>query len=168
MEIVIEPKMAFGTGHHNTTWLMIRELFSISVDNKAVLDMGCGTGILAIIAEKLGARSIKAIDNDEWAYKNAIENIETNKCSRIEVALGDASLLSNYKFDIILANINLNILLNDLGIYKSSLNSNGIILMSGILKNDVESIANKAHQEGFNIIFTKEKGEWVLILAQKK
>lgn len=168
MELVIEPKMAFGTGHHQTTWLMARELFEINITGKTVLDMGCGTGILAIIAEKLGAASLLAIDNDEWAYQNAIENAETNNCSHINVELGDAKLLKGKKFDVILANINLNILLADMEIYSKSLIQGGTILFSGILTTDIETLKNKIEQTG--LIYTKHKtrNDWAMVVCVKK
>lgn len=168
MELVIEPKMAFGTGHHQTTWLMARELFEINITGKTVLDMGCGTGILAIIAEKLGAASLLAIDNDEWAYQNAIENAETNNCSRIKVELGDAKLLKGKEFDVILANINLNILLADMEIYSKSLIQGGTILFSGILTTDIETLKNKIEQTG--LIYTKHKtrNDWAMVVCVKK
>jgi ribosomal protein L11 methyltransferase len=168
MELIIEPKMAFGTGHHQTTWLMARELFETNITGKTVLDMGCGTGILAIIAEKLGAANLLAIDNDEWAYRNAIENAEINSCSRIKVELGDAHLLKGKEFDVILANINLNILLADMETYSKSLNPGGTILFSGILSTDIETLKNKIEQTG--LIYTKHKtrNDWAMVGCVKK
>ncbi len=163
MEITIEPKMAFGTGHHQTTWLMIKELFTLDLKNKTVLDMGCGTGILAIVAEKLGASRITAIDIDTWAFENTIENIQANGCIRIEPFLGSSSLLVNQFFDVILANINLNILLNDIPIYTKSLTSKGILLLSGILLDDIPQIKEVAKKSGL-ILFSKSiKDNWVAL-----
>lgn len=168
MELTIEPKMAFGTGHHQTTWLMARELFETNITGKTVLDMGCGTGILAIIAEKLGAANLLAIDNDEWAYRNAIENAEINGCSHIKVELGDAHLLKGKEFDVILANINLNILLADMETYSKSLKTGGTILFSGILTTDIETIKDKIEQTG--LIYTKHKtrNDWAMVGCTKK
>lgn len=168
MELIIEPKMAFGTGHHQTTWLMARELFDTDLKGKTVLDMGCGTGILAIIAENLGASQLLAIDNDEWAYRNAIENAEINKCSHIRVELGDAHLLKGKEFDIILANINLNILLADMETYSKSLKPGGTILFSGILTTDIETLKNKIERTG--LIYTKHKtrNDWAMVGCVKE
>lgn len=167
VEIVIEPKMAFGTGHHETTWLMLKQLFSINLSNKNVLDMGCGTGILAICAEKLGAKSITAIDNDTWAYQNTKENVKANACSRISTTLGDATLLGAETFDIVLANINLNILLADMKQYVKCVANNGILIMSGILKQDVKTLIAEAQNNGLLISETNYKNNWALVIAKK-
>jgi ribosomal protein L11 methyltransferase len=167
LEITIEPKMAFGTGHHQTTWLMIRELFNTYLKDKTVLDMGCGTGILAIVAEKLGASSITAIDNDKWANENTLENIKVNGCSKIKALHGDASILGNEMFDIILANINLNILIKDIHIYSSSLNNGGLLVMSGILVSDIDTISLAAISNGLSILDTRYKNDWAMVLSKK-
>jgi len=167
VEIVIEPKMAFGTGHHETTWLMLKQLFSINLSNKNVLDMGCGTGILAIGAEKLGANSITAIDNDTWAYQNTKENVKANACSRISATLGDATVLGAETFDIILANINLNILLADMKQYVKCLASNGILIMSGILQQDVKMLEAEVLNNGLLIAETSYKNDWAAVIANK-
>lgn len=165
LEIVIEPKMAFGTGHHQTTWLMIREIFNIDMQQKSVLDMGCGTGILAIVAEKRGASRVTAIDNDNWAYENSNENVVANNCSRIRTLLGDASALGSEKYDIILANINLNILISDLSTYKANLNPKGLLIMSGILISDIPTISKTAQQHGLTVDLTRNKNDWALVLT---
>ena len=121
-DIIIEPKMSFGTGHHETTHMMIQHLLETNVEGLKALDMGCGTAILAILAEMKGAKPIDAIDIDNWCFLNAIENTERNNCSQISVFEGDASLLSNKKYDLIIANINRNILLNDMQTYVDCLN----------------------------------------------
>lgn len=166
LEIVIEPKMAFGTGHHQTTWLMIREMFNIDLMGKTILDMGCGTGILAIVAEKLGASRVTAIDNDSWAYENSIENVSANRCSRIKIVLGDASSLKDENYDVILANINLNILLNDLPTYRKHMNTKGYLLMSGILTSDIQTISEAAKENGLYVLATKSKNDWAFVLTQ--
>ncbi|MFM7022674.1 MAG: 50S ribosomal protein L11 methyltransferase [Flavobacteriales bacterium] len=153
VEIIIEPKMSFGTGHHQTTMLMMEEMKSIDWHDKRVLDMGSGTGILAILAEKLGARDIVAIDNDEWAYENCIENVERNGCSKITTVLGDAAKIDDKGFDVILANINRNILLADLPAYTKALDSGGVLLMSGFLEQDVEILKQKIGAVG--LVFVK-------------
>ncbi|NQV77500.1 MAG: 50S ribosomal protein L11 methyltransferase, partial [Lutibacter sp.] len=127
-DIVIEPKMSFGTGHHETTHMMVQHLLQLDLTNKKTLDMGCGTGILAIFAEMKGAQPIDAIDIDNWCYVNSLENVERNNCKHISVYEGDASLLMNKKYDVIIANINRNILLNDMASYMNCLNDDGIIL----------------------------------------
>lgn len=130
-DIVIEPKMSFGTGHHETTHMMIQHLLETDVTNMKTLDMGCGTAILAILAEMKGAKPIDAIDIDNWCYLNSIENAERNNCHEISVYEGDASLLKDKTYDLIIANINRNILLNDMQQYVDCLNKNGILLLSG-------------------------------------
>ncbi|MBN1650465.1 MAG: 50S ribosomal protein L11 methyltransferase, partial [Bacteroidales bacterium] len=139
-EILIEPQMSFGTAHHETTANMIKLLLKEDVKDKAVLDMGCGTGVLAILAQKKGANPICAIDNDEWAYRNSIDNVTKNKASGIEVLLGDASLLKNKTFDFIFANINKNILLADMEKYTQCLKKNGHLFMSGFYQYDLSDI----------------------------
>ncbi|MHC1778527.1 MAG: 50S ribosomal protein L11 methyltransferase [Lentimicrobium sp.] len=160
-EIVIEPKMSFGTAHHETTALMIEYLVETQVKGLSVLDMGCGTGILAILAVMRGADKVTAIDNDEWAYRNSLENIERNKTPGIDVYLGDAALLNNKKFDFIIANINRNILLNDMNDYCNSLNSGGTLLMSGFYKQDLSAITNAAESFGLKYQDHKERNNWV-------
>ena len=159
--------MAFGTGHHETTWLVANELFNINLKDKKVLDMGCGTGILAIVAEKLGAQFVTAIDNDTWAYKNAKENIVANSCDKIEVILGDASTLENNTYDIILANINLNILMADMKTYVKHLEHNGLLVMSGILTSDVEMLKSSATNHGLTFIESKSRNKWALVTTKK-
>jgi len=166
-EIVIEPKMSFGTGHHETTYLMVKSMLNIEFTGMDVLDMGCGTGILAILASLKGAKNITAIDIDEWAYQNSIENIEKNKCSNISVFQGDAELIKNKSFDIILANINRNILLNDLVYYSNSLKDNGLLLLSGIYETDLEKIKEEAQKQ--NLVFKSfdSKNNWVAASFRK-
>ena len=121
-DIVIEPKMSFGTGHHETTHMMVQHLLKLDLENKKVLDMGCGTGILAIFAEMKGAKPLDAIDIDNWCYENSLENVARNNCENISVYEGDASLLTGKKYDVIIANINRNILLIDMKVYTNCLN----------------------------------------------
>lgn len=167
-EILIDPKMSFGTGHHQTTRLMIGALLDHQVDGLNVLDMGCGTGVLAILAEMRGAQSIVAIDNDEWAYHNALENIANNKCKRIKAYLGDAALLKDTSFDIILANINLNILLADMGAYVKSLKPGGLIFMSGILLDDVETLKIAAIEAGLTFNAVDHIDSWAMVTFKKQ
>jgi ribosomal protein L11 methyltransferase len=164
-EIVIEPKMSFGTAHHETTSLMIEFLLEEELHNKSVLDMGAGTGILAILSHLRGAAPITAIDNDEWAYLNNIENNARNHAETIQVKLGDASLLNEHeKYDVIIANINRNILLKDLPIYVNVLNKNGHIFLSGFyMGDDLEMITAKCQALGLSLVAGKEKNNWCAV-----
>ncbi|MFD1314119.1 50S ribosomal protein L11 methyltransferase [Namhaeicola litoreus] len=160
-DIVIEPKMSFGTGHHETTHMMIEQLLSLDLKEKDVLDMGSGTGILAIFAEMKGAKHTDAIDIDEWCYENALENIERNQCSHIDVYKGDVGLLKDQRYDLIIANINRNILLNDLAAYHGCLKNGGILLLSGFYVEDVTALRAAAENLGMKYDGKLEKNNWV-------
>ena len=160
-EIIIEPKMSFGTGHHETTHMMLQHILDIDFNNLSVLDMGCGTGILAILAEKRGAKTIDAIDIDNWCYLNSIENIERNNCTNITVFQGDANLLKTKKFDVIIANINRNILLQDIPTYVKCLTANGLLLLSGFYLKDLEMISQKCTTFGLKFEKKFKKNNWV-------
>jgi ribosomal protein L11 methyltransferase len=163
-EIIIEPKMSFGTAHHETTALMIEYLLDEPLEGLSVLDMGSGTGVLAILAAMRGATGVTAIDNDEWAYRNAIENVEKNKTGCVDVYLGDAGLLENGKmFDFIIANINRNILLNDIETYCKSLRKGGTLLMSGFYAEDIDAISLAAAASGLEYQGHKERNNWVAV-----
>jgi len=162
-DIVIEPKMSFGTGHHETTHMMVQHLLALDVAGKKVLDMGCGTGILAIFAEIKGAQSIDAIDIDNWCYQNSLENVERNNCKHISVFEGDASLLKDKKYEVIIANINRNILLNDMHNYTSCLNENGVILLSGFYKEDIPTIDAEVIKYGLKVDKQIERNNWVAL-----
>lgn len=166
-EIVIEPKMSFGTGHHETTYMMIQHLLETDVSNKKTLDMGCGTAILAILAEMKGAKPIDAIDIDNWCYLNSIENAERNNCKQISVYEGDASFLNKKKYDIIIANINRNILLNDMQTYIDCLNENGILFLSGFYTEDFDAINESCITKG--VTFEKEvvRNNWMSLKYKK-
>jgi ribosomal protein L11 methyltransferase len=159
-DIVIMPKMSFGTAHHETTKMMIQYLLSIQVSGKSLLDMGSGTAVLAILARMKGAFPVTAIDNDEWAYNNALENVQSNNFADIEVLIGDSSLLADKKFDIILANINRNILLNDIPAYRKSLNPGGKLFVSGFYSEDLPLIEEKANETGLNIMSKRMENNW--------
>jgi ribosomal protein L11 methyltransferase len=167
-DIVIEPKMSFGTGHHETTSMMISLLLESEVKGKKILDMGCGTAVLAILAEKEGAKELIAIDNDEWAFRNSIENIEKNSSIAIKVLLGDSTLLkAESNFDFIIANINRNVLLEDIPHYSKCLKSKGYLLMSGFYKEDIEIIKNKALQFQMEMKRYILNNNWAATVFQK-
>ncbi len=162
-EIVIEPKMSFGTGHHETTHMMVQHLLQLDLENKKVLDMGCGTGILAIFAEMKGAKPIDAIDIDNWCYENSIENVSRNNCKNISVYEGDSSLLINKKYDVIIANINRNILLMDMKVYINCLKENGILLLSGFYQEDIPIIDAEVSKYNLNLDTYIERNNWVAL-----
>ncbi len=164
--IEIEPKMSFGTGHHSTTWLMCEMILGLELHDKTILDMGSGTGVLAILAEQCGAKTIDAIDIDEWAFENCKENLERNGTQKTMTLLGDASLLTGKTYDIILANINRNILVNDQPIYSKCLKSGGEILLSGFYTSDVPIIL--AAFENYDLIKQSEQNDWACLRLKKK
>ena len=162
-DIVISPQMSFGTGHHETTFLMSKHLFLNDLKGKSLLDMGCGTAVLAIIAHKLGAKNIVAIDIEDWAYQNSIDNCKLNQINDISIELGDARLLVNRKFNIILANINRNILLQDLKTYADCLTPNGQIFLSGFYDTDVDVLKEAATNCGLTFVLSESKNNWTLL-----
>ena len=162
-DIVIEPKMSFGTGHHETTHMMLQLILAHDFNGKSILDMGCGTGVLAILAEMKGAASVDAIDIDNWSYLNAKENIERNDCKNIKVFEGDATLLEGQKYDVIIANINRNILLSDIPVYSKCLTENGQLFLSGFYKEDIPLITEKCNENGLRIEKNLEKNNWVAV-----
>jgi ribosomal protein L11 methyltransferase len=162
-DIVIEPKMSFGTGHHETTHMMIQHLLDLDLNDKKVLDMGCGTGILAILAEMKGAKPIDAIDNDNWCFVNSLENVERNNCKEISVFEGDASMLKNKNYEVIIANINRNILLNDMQTYTECLSERGVLLLSGFYKEDIPIIDKEVAKYGLKLEKMIERNNWVAL-----
>jgi ribosomal protein L11 methyltransferase len=167
-EIVIEPKMAFGTAHHETTQLMATWLMDLGVKGKEVLDMGCGTGILAILANKMGARCVIGIDNDEWAWQNALENFRLNGVESGEVIHGDSHQIESGRYDLILANINRNILLQDLEIYTRGLKKGGQILLSGFYESDRNAIEMESLEAGLNFTGIRTLNNWAVMLFKKE
>ncbi len=160
-DVIIEPKMSFGTGHHETTHMMIQHILKNDFNKKSVLDMGCGTGVLAILAEKVGATNLDAIDIDNWCYLNSIENVERNNCNHISVYKGDVSLLNGRSYDNIIANINRNILLADISEYAKSLNDNGMLFLSGFYADDIPLIEAKCNEHMLKLDEIIQRGQWV-------
>lgn len=163
MIVEIQPKMSFGTGHHQTTWMMSKALFELESVPEKVLDMGTGTGVLAIIAEKLGAKDILAIDIEEWSVENTIENAERNKCKHIKVLHGDSDLITGKSFDLILANINKNVLKAHLPSYAATLQKGGVLMLSGFFDSDVDELLNFAKNYGLVKEFVYFKDNWAAI-----
>lgn len=167
-EIEIEPKMSFGTAHHQTTYMMLSFVAELTMDNKRVLDMGCGTAVLAILSKMRGASQVEAIDIDEWAYNNAIENAQRNHVE-LTVHIGDARLLDDKKehFDIILANINRNILLNDMEHYVAALQKGGDLVISGFYESDVAALQQHAESLGMRLEQQKSRQGWCALRFRK-
>ena len=166
-DIVIDPKMAFGTGHHETTSLVIGELLGMQIEGKKVLDMGCGTSVLAILAAMRGAKELVAIDIDSWCTENSMENISLNRVAGIEVKQGGAELLDGLHFDIILANINRNILLADMEKYANCLTQGGELYMSGFYSQDIPLIEAEANRNGLELQKSKLKNNWAVVKTVK-
>ena len=163
-DILINPQMAFGTGHHETTSLILEELLDAELQNKSLLDMGCGTSILAILAAMRGAKPITAIDIDTWCVENSKENILLNNIENISVELGDATLLKGREsFDIVIANINRNILLNDMSFYTACMHKGSEIFMSGFYVSDIDILKEKAESLGLSYMYYKEKNNWAVV-----
>ena len=167
-DLCIEPKMSFGTAHHETTAQIIKLMLTEDFRGKDVLDMGSGTGVLAILARKLGSAKTVAIDNDEWAYRNALDNVKLNDENDIVVELGDANSLNNRQFDIIIANINRNILLRDMHEYVKCLKKGGKIFFSGFYEADLQMIRNEAESLGLSYLDHIKKNEWTAAVFIRK
>jgi len=166
-EIIITPKMSFGTGHHQTTWLMVKNMLSMDHRDKQVMDAGCGTAILSILASKLGAKEVQAFDIDEWSVENGNENTAINQCDNIRIKQGKITEVElDGKFDIILANINKNVLLDEIAIYTSYLNSAGLLLLSGFLTHDIPDMVREASRHGLKEISRDERETWASLLLQ--
>ena len=166
-DIVITPKMSFGTGHHETTYMMLQQLLPLSLEGTKVLDMGCGTGILAIMAALRGAHDITAIDIDPWCVENATENVQQNDCSFITIKEGDVSLIAGEQYNLILANINRNILLSDIPAYTQALLPQGLLLVSGFYEEDLPVIKEKCQEEGLTYLSHIERNRWVSAKFQR-
>lgn len=162
-DIIIEPKMSFGTGHHHTTQLMIEKIMKLDIKNKPLLDMGCGTGILAIVASMMGADPVEAIDIDDWSCENTIENLERNNINNVDVHKGNVQILAGKAFHTILANINKNVLLNDMPVYLNALINGGNLILSGFFETDVDELCKKAEQLGVKFIGKKMSEQWTML-----
>ncbi|HET6227286.1 MAG TPA: 50S ribosomal protein L11 methyltransferase [Bacteroidia bacterium] len=162
-DVIIEPKMSFGTGHHSTTQLMIEKLLTLDINKKSVLDMGCGTGVLAIVASKMGANPITAIDIDEWSYENTIENCSRNNINNVDVHKGNAQILAGRVFHSILANINKNVLLKDLESYSAALENSGNLIISGFFETDIDELLAKSAEFDFKLKDTMVKEKWAML-----
>lgn len=167
-EIIIMPKMSFGTGHHQTTRLVCKNMFATDFKNKRVLDMGCGTGILTILAKHLGAKDVTGIDIDEWSVENAKENCETNHFPEINIYKGDVSSLETENpFDVIIANINKNILKQQIPVYSKTIRPGGTLFLSGFFTTDVEDLNAVASTNGFEFVATENENEWAVMVLRK-
>lgn len=166
LEIVIEPQMSFGTGHHQTTFMMLSLLLDFDVENKSVLDMGSGTGVLAIAAAMKGAKAVKAVDVEVWAYENTVHNARLNDV-QIDVEKGDVSAIKGERFDLILANINKNVLLQDMKLYDDALEGKGSILLSGFFQTDVPEIIAQAVNCGMKVVKQIDKEGWAALHLSK-
>lgn len=161
-DIIITPKMSFGTGHHATTYLMMEEMKNIDFVGKKVIDFGTGTAVLAILAEKMGASSILAIDNDDWSIENAEENLLANNCTKISL-LKDDVLGRREPVDVILANINLNIILKNIQSLNDNILPGGIILLSGLLQSDEDKMVKELTESAFGILKISNRNNWLVI-----
>ena len=166
-ELVIEPKMAFGTGNHETTTLVAEQILNMDLTGKTVLDMGCGTGILGMLASLKGAKSVTAIDIDTWAFESTIENARLNNIFNLEAKLGDASLLGSDTYEIIFANIHKNVIINDLPAYEKVLQSGGKLYLSGFYTQDMTDVKKKAESLGLIETGFQEKNNWVVYSFEK-
>ena len=167
-ELIITPKMAFGTGHHETTFMMIQLMRELTFKNQRVFDYGCGTGVLAILASKLGADSIDAIDIEETAWQNTIENSVTNNVTNVNAYKGQIDLVKGKQYGIVLANINRNVILDSLDSLSNKLSQGGTILFSGILKSDRELMLNALNKHGFECNKLIEKNKWIAMQCNLK
>ena len=163
-EIIITPKMSFGTGHHATTYMMIEQMEALDFTNKTVVDFGTGTGVLAILAEKMGAIAVDAIDYDEWSIENSKENAAANNCTKINLVKAE-TIAAGILYDIVLANINLNVILDNMAAIKAVSKKGTLILLSGFIKADETRIINALAKNGILQLKTLQKGEWISLLA---
>ena len=166
-ELVITPRMAFGTGHHATTRMMLKAMLAVDLKDKDVCDLGCGTGVLAFLAERLGARSIFAVDNEEGAVANARENAALNRCTRMIVEKGDAAVLDGASYDAILANIERNVLLDAMPRFSRALRPGGLLFLGGFTPEDRHMLAQRAKEEGLILAERLQDGDWAMLGCRK-
>jgi ribosomal protein L11 methyltransferase len=169
LDILIEPKMSFGTGHHQTTWLMSKALFNLNLKGKSVLDVGCGTGVLAIICKKLDSQIVTGVDIDEWSIENSRENRKANGYDRhsIDFYQGTVGSLDKEMYDVVLANINKNILLKEMNKYVAHLNAGGKLLLSGFFETDCKELISAAEKAGLKNTGKETRNEWALLVFEK-
>lgn len=166
-QVVIKPQMSFGTGHHDTTYLMVKHILNENLFNKAVLDMGCGTGILAILADQKGANPIWAIDNDDWAYKNTLSNCLLNGTEYVSVRFGDKSVIPDKVFQLVLANINKNILKKDMQSFADHMEKGSVLLLSGFFEVDIDDVKAAAESCGLRVSLSDTQNEWAMLKCVK-
>ena len=166
-DLLISPKMSFGTAHHETTRLMLESILEREWSGQRVLDLGCGTGVLAILTEKMGAGHIVALDNDPWAYRNSLENIELNSCRKIRVLQGVLGSLDEYAFDAILGNINLNVLVEEMKNLGARLKYKGIAILSGFYRDDLKKLNGAALEQGLSLTGTRSLNRWTVAVYRK-
>lgn len=167
-EIVVTPKMSFGTGHHATTYMMMKQMKNLTFEAKVVFDYGCGTGVLAILAQKLGAKELDAIDIDKWAYENTLENIEINNCkAMINIYCGEITVAPTKMYDVVLANINRNVILNTMDQIAIRLKQGGYLLTSGFLEADIELVVDKAAKYYMSLEHKLERERWCCLVFRK-
>jgi len=167
-ELLITPKMSFGTGHHATTYMMIQQMRELDLKGKRVLDFGAGTGVLAILAERLGAAAVTAIDHDDWSIENARENAHNNGCRRVTILQCDTVAGPNGPFDVILANINKHVILGQFAVMGQQLTHGGVILLSGLLEDDFQDIEKEGIRNGLTVFGRMQNGSWICCTAEKK
>jgi len=166
-QITIDPKMSFGTGHHETTSLIVKEILEMEFTGKKVADLGCGTGILAILSALKSAKEITAIDIDEWCFNNTIENIELNNCNQIKVLLGDVKLLMKERYDVVFANINKNVLLSEMQYYAEIMKKGSELLLSGFYQSDFDDINRKCKEKGLTLLKQDVRNNWMMLKYYK-
>jgi len=166
-ELLITPKMSFGTGHHATTYMMLAAMQHLDFKGRRVLDFGTGTGVLAILADQLGAGEVLAIDNDDWSIENARENVAENRCAGVTVLKAD-KIPTGHQFDIILANINKHVIIGELSAMVQQLSDKGVILLSGLLNEDFEDVEKEVVANSYSISERVAKGNWICLKVEKK